>query len=73
MPSSRGFSKPRDGTCVSYVSCIGRWVLYHWHHLGSHLPTWESSKKTKNKTLTIPSIEDTEQLELSHIADGDPK
>ena len=22
---------------VSYVSCIGRQVLYHWHHLGSPL------------------------------------
>ena len=21
----------------SYVSCIGRWVLYHQHHLGSHV------------------------------------
>ena len=29
MPSSRRSSQPRDGTCVSYVSCIGRWVLYH--------------------------------------------
>ena len=28
MPSSRGSSWPRDWTCVSYVSCIGRWVLY---------------------------------------------
>ena len=26
---SRGPSPPRDGTCVSYVSCIGRQVLYH--------------------------------------------
>ena len=25
--SSRGW--PRDGTCISYVSCIRRWVLYH--------------------------------------------
>ena len=32
MPSSRGSSQPRDQTCVS---CIGRWVLYHYHHLGS--------------------------------------
>ena len=24
VPSSRGSSWPRDGTCVSYVSCIGR-------------------------------------------------
>jgi len=35
MPSSRGSSRPRDQTYVSYVSCIGRQVLYHYHHLGS--------------------------------------
>ena len=35
IPSSRGSSLPRDWTHVSYVSCIGRRVLYHWHHLGS--------------------------------------
>ena len=29
MPSSRGSSQPRDQTCVSYISCTGRWVLYH--------------------------------------------
>ena len=29
MPSSRGSSQPRDQTCVSYVSCIGRQVIYH--------------------------------------------
>ena len=32
---SRGPSCRRDQACVSYVSCIGRWVLYHLHHLGS--------------------------------------
>jgi len=26
MASSRGSSWPRDWTCVSYASCIGRWV-----------------------------------------------
>ena len=35
MPSSRGTSWPRDRTLCSYVSCIGRWVLYHGYHLGS--------------------------------------
>ena len=30
MPSSRGSSRPRDWTCVSYVSCIDRWILYCW-------------------------------------------
>ena len=29
MASSRGSFRPRDQTCVSCVSCIGRWILYH--------------------------------------------
>ena len=29
MPASRESSQPRDPTSVSYVSCIGRRVLYH--------------------------------------------
>ena len=28
-PSSRESSQPRDQTHVSYISCIGRRVLYH--------------------------------------------
>ena len=35
MPSSRRSSQPRDQTHISYVSCIGRWILYHSRHLGS--------------------------------------
>ena len=33
VPSSRGSSRPRDWNWVSYVSCIGRQILYHWCHL----------------------------------------
>ena len=29
MPSSRGSSRPRDQTHISYISCFDRWVLYH--------------------------------------------
>ena len=29
VPSSRGSARPRNGTRISYASCIGRWVLYH--------------------------------------------
>ena len=29
ISSSRGSSRPRDPTCISYVSCTGRGVLYH--------------------------------------------
>ena len=39
VPYSRGSSQSRDWTCVSYVSSIGKQVLYHWHHLGSPHPT----------------------------------
>ena len=35
MVSSRGSSPPRDWTQVSYVSCIGSWVLYYQCHMGS--------------------------------------
>ena len=43
MPSSWGSFHPRDQICVSYASCIGRWVLYYQCHLGSRLlvPTEE--------------------------------
>ena len=39
MPTSRQSSGPKDRTRVSYVSCFGRWVLYHSRHLGSPLST----------------------------------
>ena len=29
ISSSRGSSQPRGQTCVSCVSYIGRWILYH--------------------------------------------
>ena len=35
MSSSRGSSWFRDRTHVCYVSCTGRWILYHQCHLGS--------------------------------------
>ena len=43
---SRGSSQPRDGTHVSYVSCIGRWVLYHF-------PTWEALKMIGLDTIFL--------------------
>ena len=49
MPSSRGSSQLRDQTHVSHVSCIGRWVLYHQHHLGSLRITLLQSKPDLNK------------------------
>ena len=39
MSSSRGSSQPKDRTHVSYVSRIGKQVLYHSHHPGNYLWT----------------------------------
>jgi len=44
---SRGSSRPRDRTCVSCVSCIGRQVLYLW-------ATWDS----KTSVPIIYSVKD---------------
>ena len=30
IPSSRESSWPRNQTCISYISCTGWWVLYHF-------------------------------------------
>ena len=35
ISSSRESSWTRDSSHISYVSCIGRWILYHW-------ATWEA-------------------------------
>ncbi|CAI9167020.1 unnamed protein product [Rangifer tarandus platyrhynchus] len=35
LPFSRGSSRPRDQTHVSCITCIGRWILYHY-------ATWEA-------------------------------
>ena len=39
---SRGSTWPRDQTCVS---CIGRWILYHWVILGV-IPSQKQTKKS---------------------------
>ena len=35
FPFSRESSQTRDQTCVSCISCIGKWILYH-------CATWEA-------------------------------
>ena len=46
---SRGSSGPRDWTCISWVSCIGRQILYLLSHLGSPIQNKKLKKKRKNK------------------------
>ena len=37
---SRASSRPRNWTCISCVSCIGRKILYHWSPFAFPLP-WQ--------------------------------
>ena len=46
MPSSRGSSPPRDHTCVSCVSWIGRWILHH-------CTTWEGPPFTTTSQFSL--------------------
>ena len=39
-PPPRESSRLRDGTCLSYVSCINRQLPYHQRHLGSPMTLW---------------------------------
>ena len=50
---SRGSSWPRDRTCVSWVSCIGRWILYQcttWEAHNNFGDVWKSREQTQNFT-----------------------
>ena len=55
MPSPRGSSQPRDQTHISYVSCIGRGVLYHQHHLGSPA-IYINQKLTGNEECSLKLV-----------------
>ena len=53
---SRRFSRPRDWTHISWISCIGRQVLYQLSHQGSSMhciiipPLFFLTVEKKNKT-----------------------
>ena len=40
LPSSRWSSWLRDRTYISWVSWIGKWLLYHSHHLEAQICRW---------------------------------
>ena len=48
MTFSRVSSQPRDQICVSYVSCLGRHVLYHQRHLGSPIDGYLQLKEMQD-------------------------
>ena len=54
IPSSRGSSKPRDQIHISYVSFIGRWVIYHQRHLEALEQAYQNIKiQNKLHSLSV--------------------
>ena len=62
ISSSRGSSQPRDWTCVSCVSYIGTWILYHW----AACETWCSTPLT----LVISRLIETPFVLISGLWHG---
>ena len=51
---SRGSSWSRDRTSISCIFWIGRWILYHWHHLGSSRNnSWFLDTILKSRDITL--------------------
>ena len=53
ISSSRGSSEPKNRTCISCVSCISRWVLYHEPLLGNPR---KLDAKTNKQTKKRPAL-----------------
>ena len=70
MLSSRGSSQPRDQTHISFVSCIGRWVLYHSSYLES-LSSWNISHKLRMQSSKIKVKEHGSLTLLSFLTCSD--
>ena len=68
ISSSRGSFWPRDQTSVSCISCVGRLVLYHQHHLGSPESIGKEIIFYKNtETTEIPLIREDVQYFVSWL------
>ena len=49
ISSSRGSSQPRDQIHISYVSCIGKGILSHQHHLWSPRCGWSTRNREEEE------------------------
>ena len=58
MPSSRGSSRPRDGTHVSFVSCIGRGFFTASTSWEAPKKAWTPLKLKISKTESLSCIQE---------------
>ena len=60
---SRGSSRPRARTGISCVSCIGRWILYHYVPWEAHMCTYRDGEG--HGTLACCSLWGHEELDTA--------
>ena len=74
---SRGSSQSRDQTWVSYVSCIGRWILHPLPHLGSPYNGHTAIQRVMCKSTSFPGSSfysvKTSLTHSSHLACQNPE
>ena len=66
ISSSRASSQPRDWTCVSHISCIGRQVLSHFSG------TWEAPSARKMRSRRAAQLAHVASWGLSGVRRGRP-
>ena len=57
VPAPRGSSPAQGWTHVSFISCIGRWVLYHW-------ATWEALDDANGWSQLMVTLETSRGLRI---------
>ena len=71
ISSSKGSSWIRKWTCISNISCAGRYILYQWCHLGSPINVNHikiiyqiilKEEWMNNQSLTISSVQSTHSV-----------
>ena len=70
ISSSRASSWTRDSTHISYVSCIGRWILYHWATWEapfSHISYYRILSRVFSAILQFSSVQFSSVQSLSHV------
>ena len=65
IASSRVCSQPRDWTCVCYIFCIGRQVLYHWCHCQPERELMVAEGRMRGGEAQTASRKDRDRLGLS--------
>ena len=68
---SRGSSQSRDWPCISYISCTGRWALYHQCLLGS-LPLLRLQFRYSPTTAAMVDVQGSASPSFTHPLPSQP-